>query len=57
LSVWATQEVTAKASNTAAIATIGEDLSLATRGASVFSALSFRLWAPEEPAKAPMIHK
>jgi hypothetical protein len=57
LSVWATQEVTAKASNTAAIATIGEDLSLATRGATVFSTLSFRLWAPEEPAKAPMIHK
>jgi hypothetical protein len=57
LSVWATQDVVSKASNSAALATIGEDFSLITRGLTVFSTLSYRLWAPEEPAKAPMIHK
>lgn len=54
LSVWATQEVSANAKNSAAgIA----DPSLVAQGATVFATLSYRLWAPEEPAKAPMIHK
>ncbi|MGA9092320.1 MAG: transporter [Bradyrhizobium sp.] len=53
LSVWATQEVYSKGSN-AAVAT---DPSLVTEGATVFATLSYRLWAPEEPAKAPMFHK
>jgi hypothetical protein len=55
LSVWATQEVTANAKNSAVPVTA--DASLITRGATVFATLSYRLWAPEEPAKAPMIHK
>jgi len=57
LSVWATQELTAKASNAAAPAVIGEDVSTVTRGMTVFATLSYRLWAPEEPQKAPMFRK
>jgi hypothetical protein len=57
LSVWATQELTAKASNAAAIPTLGEDFSIIPKGATVFATLSYRIWAPEEPAKAPMLHK
>jgi hypothetical protein len=56
LSVWATQEVVANAKNDAAAA-LGADASAITRGATVFATLSYRLWAPEEPAKAPMFHK
>ena len=57
-SVWATQELTAKASNANAVALFREDFSLITRGMTVFATLSYRLWAPEEPpAKKPMIHK
>jgi hypothetical protein len=58
LSVWATQEVFFKASG-ASLASLGSatDLSATTRGATVFATLSYRLWAPEEPAKAPMFHK
>ena len=56
LSVWATQELTAKASG--AINPLnGEDISTITRGSTVFATLSYRLWAPEEPPKAPMFHK
>jgi len=57
LSVWATQEVLAKASNKVALAATGEDFSTITRGATVFATLSYRLWAPEEPPKAPMFRK
>ena len=57
LSVWATQDVSASASNSNAIPALGEDFSLITRGFTVFSTLSFRLWAPEEPAKPKMFHK
>jgi hypothetical protein len=57
LSVWATQEVSAKASNAAASSVIGADPSLITQGMTVFATLSYRLWAPEEPAKAPMFRK
>jgi hypothetical protein len=56
-SVWATQEIFAKASG--AINPLnGEDISLITRGSTVFATLSYRLWAPEEPAPVkPMFHK
>src|SRR5579871_2388061 len=54
LSLWATQEVTASAKNPAAGLA---DASLITQGFTVFGTLSYRLWAPEEPAKAPMLHK
>ncbi|MGA8900503.1 SphA family protein [Bradyrhizobium sp.] len=53
LSVWATQEVSARGSNAAAAV----DPSLVAQGATVFATLSYRLWAPEEPAKPPMFHK
>ena len=33
------------------------DISTITRGATVFATLSYRLWAPEEPAKPAMFHK
>jgi hypothetical protein len=56
LSVWATQEVVGNAKNNAAAA-LNADASTITRGSTVFATLSYRLWAPEEPAKAPMIHK
>jgi len=56
-SVWATQEVSARASNPNAAAIIGEDPSLITRGSTVLATLSYRIWAPPEPPKAPMIHK
>jgi hypothetical protein len=58
LSVWATQEIVAKASG-ASLASLGSpvDLSATTKGMTVFATLSYRLWAPEEPAKAPMFHK
>jgi hypothetical protein len=57
LSVWATDDVLAKASNTAAIPVLGADPSLISRGFTVFSTLSFRLWAPEEPEKPKLFHK
>ena len=65
VSLWATQEVFAKASGAGIIpaGTLGPtqptalDLSNTTKGMTVFATLSYRLWAPEEPAKAPMIHK
>jgi hypothetical protein len=53
-SVWATQELTAKASNPAVPVTA--DGSLITQGMTVFATLSYRLWAPEAPA-TPMYHK
>jgi hypothetical protein len=55
LSVWATQEVVANAKNSAVPPAL--DPSTITRGATVFATLSYRLWAPDEPAKTPMIHK
>jgi len=56
-SVWATQEIFAKASG-AINPFNGEDLSVITKGMTVFATLSYRLWAPEEPAPAkPMFHK
>jgi hypothetical protein len=58
LTVWATQEVFAKASGASLAPFVpGVDLSATTKGATVFATLSYRIWAPEEPAKAPMFHK
>jgi hypothetical protein len=57
LSVWATQEVSAKASNPAAVAAIGADPSLVHQGMTVFATLSYRLWGPEAPVKTSMYHK
>jgi hypothetical protein len=57
LSVWATQEVSAKASNPAAVAATGADFSLVPQGMTVFATLSYRIWGPEEPAKPAMYHK
>ena len=55
LSVWATQEINAKASNHFVAA--AADPSVVAEGATVFATLSYRLWAPEEPAKPAMFHK
>jgi hypothetical protein len=54
-SVWATQEVLAKASNPTIPA--AADFSAITQGMTVFATLSYRLWAPEEPPKPAMFHK
>jgi hypothetical protein len=57
-SVWATQEVSAKASNAAAAAVAGgADPSTVTQGTTVFATLSYRLWAPDEPTKPALFHK
>jgi hypothetical protein len=56
LSVWATQEVSANAKNATAAA-LGADASSITQGMTVFATISYRLWAPDEPTKAPRIHK
>jgi hypothetical protein len=57
-SVWATQEVSAKASNAAAAAAAGgADPSTVTQGTTVFATLSYRLWAPDEPTKPALFHK
>ena len=55
-SVWVTQEVYAKASNSAAAA-LGADGSFIERGMTVLGTLSYRLWAPEAPPPTPMFHK
>jgi hypothetical protein len=58
LSLWATQEVYSKASGAGVLPIVPTaDLSNTTKGMTVFATLSYRLWAPEEPAKAPMLHK
>lgn len=56
LTVWATKEVSAKVYNAAA-ATAGFDPSVVPQGTTVWATLSYRLWAPEEPAKPAMYHK
>jgi len=53
VSIWATQEVSARANNVAA----NPDGSVVTQGLTVFATLSYRLWAPEEPAKPALFHK
>jgi hypothetical protein len=56
LSVWATQEVSAKANNNAAAAA-GFDPSTVAQGMTVFATLSYRIWGPEEAPKPAMFHK
>src|SRR6201999_1289649 len=51
VSVWATQEVSAKASNAPAVAATGWDFSLVPQGLTVFGTLSYRLWGPDEEAR------
>src|SRR5262249_57295837 len=48
VSVWATQEVSARASNATAVAATGSDFSLVPKGLTVFGTLSYRLWGPDE---------
>ena len=57
LSVWAATDVFADAKNDAALAAFGADPSTTISGTTVFATLSYRLWAPEEPAKPAMFHK
>jgi hypothetical protein len=59
LSVWATQAVSAKASNAAALALTGADPSTVSAGSTVFATLSYRLWGPDDaqPVKTSMYHK
>jgi hypothetical protein len=57
VSVWATQEIAAKASNPAAVAATGADPSVVAQGTTVFATLSYRIWAPDEPTKPAMFHK
>ena len=57
LSVWATQEVSAKASNPATFAATGQDFSLVHQGMTVLATLSYRLWGPEEAPKPAIYHK
>src|ERR1700722_16529 len=58
VSIWATQEVSAKSSAAAAtVAALGTDPSLVPQGTTVFATLSYRIWAPDEPAKPAMFHK
>jgi hypothetical protein len=56
-SVWATQEVSTKVSNAAAVAQTGQDFSFIHQGSTVLATVSYRLWAPEEPTKPSMYHK
>jgi hypothetical protein len=56
-SVWVTQDVYAKASNSAAVAAGLPDGSLISRGLTVFGTLSYALWNPPAPPAAPMFHK
>jgi len=55
--VWATQQVSAKASNAAAIAAGLPDGSVTDGGTTVFATLSYRIWAPEAPVQPAMFHK
>ncbi len=58
LSVWATDEVSAKASGATSGGAV--DMSAVPKGFTVFATLSYRLWAPDEPAATPtrpVIHK
>lgn len=58
LNVWALNEFSASASGGTAAPGVPDTASV-TKGWSVFASLSYRLWAPDEPAplKSPLIHK
>ncbi|QOZ51480.1 transporter [Bradyrhizobium sp. CCBAU 53338] len=51
LNIWATDEISAKASGGTAFP--GADTAVAIKGWSVFGQLSYRLWGPDAPAAAP----
>lgn len=57
LTVWALNELSSNASGGTPAA--GIDTASITKGWNVFASLSYRLWAPDEPAqpKRPMFHK
>jgi hypothetical protein len=57
LTVWATQDISTKASNPTTLAATGVDPSTTPKGLMVLGSLSFRIWAPDEPNKTPLIHK
>jgi hypothetical protein len=56
-SVWITQDVYSKASNSAAAAAGLPDGSLIPRGLTVFGTLSYALWNPPAPPATPMFRK
>jgi hypothetical protein len=56
-SVWVTQDILAKASNSAAVAAGLADQSLVPRGTTYFFTLGYALWTPPAPPAAPMYHK
>jgi hypothetical protein len=53
LKVWGFQEVSADASGGTPL--LGTDRASVTKGFKVFANLSYRLWAPEEPAKSEAV--
>jgi hypothetical protein len=57
VSVWATQQVSAKASNAQALQAGLADGSLVAGGTTVFATLGFRVWAPDAPVQPAMYHK
>jgi hypothetical protein len=57
VTVWATEDISAKASNLATLAATGVDPSTTPSGLTVWGSLSFRIWAPDGPNKAPLIYK
>jgi hypothetical protein len=57
LSLWATQDILAKASNSAAVAAGLPDGSVVPRGLTVFGTLSYALWNPPAPAAPKMFTK
>jgi hypothetical protein len=57
LSLWATQEVSAKANNAALVAAGLADGSTVTQGMTVFATLSYKIWGPEASTQPVMFHK
>jgi hypothetical protein len=57
LQVWATQEISAKASNPATFAATGTDVSIIPQGSTVFATLSYQLWAPDAPASTAKMYR
>lgn len=57
LNVWAVNEFDAHASGGTPNFPGGSDSASITKGWKVFANLSYRLWAPEEPAKLPALYR
>jgi len=55
-SVWATKEVIANATNSAAIAAGAPDPSLITSGFRLKGYLSFRIWSPDDEPAQPLTY-